>query len=147
MSLKVVVGGRAEILRVRYRFCSELDSDKGKWIIDVEPSATIATTKVHPSEPKELEEGKHIFHLQMWVKGAPLHFIIDNGSQKNLISAEFVKRLNLLMTPHLQLYTMGGSTKEEISTSTNNFVCPTTSSSSRMRYCVIFPPLKFVMLF
>jgi hypothetical protein len=29
---------------------SKLDPDKGKGIIDVEPSATIATTKVHPSE-------------------------------------------------------------------------------------------------
>jgi hypothetical protein len=29
---------------------SKLDLDKGKWIIDVEPSATVATTKVHPSE-------------------------------------------------------------------------------------------------
>jgi hypothetical protein len=28
------------------------------------------------------------------------HFIIDSGSQKNLISAEVVKRLALLTTPH-----------------------------------------------
>jgi hypothetical protein len=43
----------------------------------------------------------------MWVKGAPLHFIIDTGSQKNLISIEFIKRLDLPMTPHSQLYTIG----------------------------------------
>jgi hypothetical protein len=27
----------------------------------------------------------------MWVKGALLHFIVDSGSQKNLISTEVVK--------------------------------------------------------
>jgi hypothetical protein len=71
---------------------SEFDSDfesnleGGKWIIDVEPSATVATTKVKPSEPEEPEEGECLFHSQMWVKGDPLHFIVDSGSQKNLIS-------------------------------------------------------------
>jgi hypothetical protein len=42
------------------------DSDskpkKGKWIIDIEPSVTIATTKVQPEEPEEPEEGEHLFH-------------------------------------------------------------------------------------
>ena len=40
----------------------------------------------------------------MWVKGTPLHFVVDNGSQKNLISAEVVKILELSTTPHLQPY-------------------------------------------
>jgi hypothetical protein len=63
---------------------SEADSDSesnpegGKWIIDVEPNATVTTTKFHPSEPKEPKEGEHLFHSQMWVKGAPLHFIVDS---------------------------------------------------------------------
>jgi hypothetical protein len=43
----------------------------------------------------------------MWVKGAPLHFLVDSGSHKNLISAEVVKRLDLPMTSHLQSYTIG----------------------------------------
>jgi hypothetical protein len=43
----------------------------------------------------------------MWVKGAPLHFILDSGSQKNLISVEVVKRLDLPTTPHLKPYTIG----------------------------------------
>jgi hypothetical protein len=41
---------------------SEYEPNKGKQIIDVEPSATIATTKIQPSEPEELEEGEHLFH-------------------------------------------------------------------------------------
>jgi hypothetical protein len=77
------------------------------WIIDVEPSATVATTKVYPSEPEEQEEGEHAFHSHMWVKGALLHFIVDSGSQKNMISAEVVKRLDLSMTPHPQPYNIG----------------------------------------
>jgi hypothetical protein len=43
----------------------------------------------------------------MWVKGDPLHFIFDRGNQKNLISAEVIKRLDLPMTPHPQPYTVG----------------------------------------
>ena len=49
-------------------FESEVDSDSetnskgGEHIIDVEPSATVATTKVWPSEPEELEEGECLFH-------------------------------------------------------------------------------------
>jgi hypothetical protein len=42
----------------------------------------------------------------MWVKGAPLHFIVYIGSQKNLISAEVVKQLDLSMTLHPQPYTI-----------------------------------------
>jgi hypothetical protein len=47
---------------------SEVDSDfesnleSGKWIIDAEPSAIVATTKVQPSKPEEPEEGEHLFH-------------------------------------------------------------------------------------
>jgi hypothetical protein len=43
----------------------------------------------------------------MWVKGTPLHFIVDSGSQKNLISAEVIKQLGLLTTPHPQPYNIG----------------------------------------
>ena len=43
----------------------------------------------------------------MWVKGTPLHFIVDSGSQKNLISVEVVKQLALSTTPHPQPYTIG----------------------------------------
>jgi hypothetical protein len=43
----------------------------------------------------------------MWVKGTSLHFIVDSGSQKNLISTNFVKRLALPISPHLQPYTIG----------------------------------------
>jgi hypothetical protein len=86
---------------------SESEPEKGRQIIDMEPSATIATTKIHPGEPDEPEEGEHLFHSQMWVKGTLLHFIIDSGSQKNLISAEVIKHLALPTTPHPQPYTIG----------------------------------------
>ena len=70
---------------------SKLEPERVRWIIEVEPSATVATTKLQPSEPNKPKEGEHLFHSHMWVKGTPLHFIIDSGSQKNLISAEVVK--------------------------------------------------------
>ena len=49
-------------------FESEIDSDSksnpkgGKWIIDDEPSAIVATTKVQLSKPEETEEGECLFH-------------------------------------------------------------------------------------
>jgi hypothetical protein len=84
---------------------SESNLEGGKWTNDVKPNAIITTTKVHPSEPEEPEEGECLSHSRMWVKGAMLHFIVNSGSQKNLISLEFIKQLNMLMTPHLHPYT------------------------------------------
>jgi hypothetical protein len=52
------------------------------------------TTTIQPEEPEDPEEGEHLFHSQMWVKGTPLHFIVDSGSQKNLISTEVIKQLD-----------------------------------------------------
>jgi hypothetical protein len=66
---------------------SESNPEGGKRIINAEPSATITATKVQPSKPEEPKEGECLFHSQMWVKGDSLHFIIDKGSQKNLILA------------------------------------------------------------
>jgi hypothetical protein len=43
----------------------------------------------------------------MWVKGTPLHFIIDSGSQKNLILAQVFKWLALSTMPHPKPYTIG----------------------------------------
>jgi hypothetical protein len=42
----------------------------------------------------------------MWVKGALIHFIVDNGSHKNLISEEVIKKLDLRTTPHPEHYTI-----------------------------------------
>ena len=77
---------------------SEFDSEnigKGQ-IIDAEPTAIVTITTIQPEEPTDLEEGERLFHSQMWVKGTPLHFIVDSGSQKNLISTEVVKHLALV---------------------------------------------------
>jgi hypothetical protein len=41
------------------------------------------------------------------VKGTIIHFIVDSGSHKNLISVEVIKSLALLTTPHPQPYTIG----------------------------------------
>jgi len=92
--------------------CSDSESepdkgtDKGKQLIDAEPSATVATTKIQKIELGDPEEGKHLFHSKMWVKGSPLQFIVDSGSQKNLISTEVMKRLGLKTTTHPQLDTI-----------------------------------------
>lgn len=61
-------------------------NEKGKQIIDTDPNATVATAKMQKNEPEDPEEEDRLFHSQMWVKGSPLQFIVDSGSQKNLIS-------------------------------------------------------------
>jgi hypothetical protein len=82
------------------------NTDKGQ-IIDEDPTAIVATTTIQPEEPTYIKEGEHIFHSQMWVKGTPLHFIVDSGSQKNLILVEVVKQLGLSTTTHPQPYNIG----------------------------------------
>jgi hypothetical protein len=74
------------------------ENNKRRQILDAETTATVATTKIQPEE--DPEEGEQLFHSQMWVKGTPLHFIVDSGSQKNIISKNFVKYLDLPTTPH-----------------------------------------------
>ena len=49
-------------------------------IINVDPTAIVSTITIQPEEPIDLEEGEHLFHSQMWVKGTPLHFIVDSES-------------------------------------------------------------------
>jgi hypothetical protein len=93
--------------------CSESEpepnkgNDRGKQIIDVEPNATVSTTKIQKEEPEDPKEAEHLFHSKMWVKDSPLQFIVDSWSQKKLISAEVVKRLGLPTTTHPQPYTIG----------------------------------------
>jgi hypothetical protein len=82
-------------------------NDRGKQIIDAEPNAIVATMKIQKEEPEDPEEAERLFHSKMWVKGSPLQFIVDSGSQKNLISVEVVKRLGLPTTTHPQPYTIG----------------------------------------
>jgi hypothetical protein len=85
---------------------SESELERGRQIIGIEPSATVAITKLHPCESNEPEEGEHLFHSHMWVKGTPLHFIVDSGIQKNLISVEVVKQISLLTMPQSYPYTI-----------------------------------------
>jgi hypothetical protein len=71
---------------------SEFDPEniENRQIIDADPTTTVTTTTIQPEESLDSEEGERLFHSQMWVKGTPLHFIVGNGSQKNLISAKVV---------------------------------------------------------
>jgi hypothetical protein len=103
------------------------------------------TTTIQLEEPTDHEEGEHLFHSQMWVKGTLLHFIVDSGSHKNLISAEVVKQLGLSTTPHHNHTTSGGFAKDEIFVSANSVDCHMTSNPSRMRYYVMLAHWMSVM--
>ena len=71
----------------------EVGKQEDEQIIEANPYATMATAKLFSHDDEE-----RLFHSQMWVGGKALHFIIDSGSQKNLISSKIVKRLNLKTT-------------------------------------------------
>jgi hypothetical protein len=77
---------------------SNLENIETRQKINTDPTATTIT--IQPEEPVDPEEGEHLFHSQIWVKGTPLHFIVDNDSHKNLISVKVVKQLGLSTTPH-----------------------------------------------
>jgi hypothetical protein len=128
-------------------FDSKSNPEGGNQIIDVEPNTIVATTKVQPNELKEPEKGERLFHSQMWVKGASLHFIVDSYSQKNLISVEVIKWLDLSMTPHPQPYTIDWLRQGRGLCVNQQCHLPYNIKPSKTRYCVILLPLKFVMFF
>lgn len=73
--------------------------------METEPNAitcTLQSTKVD----EEIEEEK-LFHSKLQVQGKSLHFIVDNGSQKDLISSSVVKELGFPITPHPKPYSIG----------------------------------------
>jgi hypothetical protein len=49
-------------------------------IIDADPTAIIATTKIQPEEPTYFEEGERLFSFTDVREGDPIAFIVDNGS-------------------------------------------------------------------
>jgi hypothetical protein len=83
---------------------SDSENNGRRQIIDADPTTIVATTTIQPEEPIEIEEGEHLFHSHMCVKGTLFHFIVDSRSQKNLISTKVVKQLGLSTTPHPQPY-------------------------------------------
>jgi hypothetical protein len=109
MSLKTVIGGRdqrqvADKSSTQTPLEYDYENNGKRQIIDVDPTIIVTTATIQPEEPTDLEEGECLFHSQMWVKGTPLHFIVDRRSQKNLISVEVIKLLGLSTTPHPQPY-------------------------------------------
>jgi hypothetical protein len=124
---------------------SDSENTGRRHIINADPTAIVTTTTIQPEEPTDPEEGEHLFHSQMWVKGTPLHFIVDSRSQKNLISTEVVKQLGLSTTPHPQPYNIGWLHQGRDLCVTNSVDFHTTSNPSRMRYYVIFPHWMSVM--
>jgi hypothetical protein len=64
---------------------------ENKQIIDTNPTSIVVTTTIQLKEPVDPEKGERLFHSHVWVKGTPLHFIVDNDNQKNPISAKVVK--------------------------------------------------------
>jgi hypothetical protein len=69
----------------------DLENIENRYIINANPTATITTKTIQLEELVDPKEGERLFHSHMWVKGTPLHFIVDKGIQKNLISTKAIK--------------------------------------------------------
>jgi len=102
-------------------------------IINVDPTATVMTTTVKLEELVDPEEGDLLFHSHMWVKGSPLHLIVNNEKQKKLISAKVIKQLGCQQNHTCIHTTLGGFTRDDIFTLSNNVSCPMAFIPSRMR--------------
>jgi hypothetical protein len=75
--------------------------------MDVDTTFIVVTATIQPEEPIDPEEEECLFHSYMWVKGTPLHFVVDSGSEKNLILGAVIKKLGLSTTPHPEPYNIG----------------------------------------
>jgi hypothetical protein len=66
---------------------SESDSENNgrRQIIDADPTATVVTATIQPEEPTDPEEGEHLFHSHMWVKGTRcISLLIENPEEPHL---------------------------------------------------------------
>jgi hypothetical protein len=128
-------------------YYSDPKPERVRQIIDVEPSATIATTKLQPGEPDEPEEGERLFHSHMWVKAprytSSLIALTRRNSSQQSSSSGFPCQQCRTHNPT----PLDGSAKEVISASANSVYCRTASNPSKMRYCVMFLLSNFVMFF
>jgi hypothetical protein len=56
----------------------DLENTGRRQIIDINSIANVMPTIIQLEELTDPEEGNHLFHSKMWVKGTPLHFIVDS---------------------------------------------------------------------
>jgi hypothetical protein len=92
-----------------------------------------------------LKRGSDLFHSQMWVKGTPLHLLLIVEARRTSSQQRSSNSWDCRQHHTHSHTTSSGSGKDEISVSTNNVNCHTTSNPSRMRYYVMFPHWMSVM--
>jgi hypothetical protein len=118
---------------------SDYENTGKRQIIDTDPTTIVVTTTIQPEEPTDPEEGEHLFHSQMWVKGTPLHFIVDMEARRTSSQQRSSNSWDCRQHHTHNHTTSGGFARDEIFVSANSVDCHTTSNPSRMRYYVMFP--------
>lgn len=93
---KTFFGKSVDIRRVRQNSGRIWPRSNDPFDIDIDHSSSL-----------DEEDWELLFHTQIWVQNNPLHLIVHNGSQKNFVSEDFVKKLGLVTTPHPQPYNIG----------------------------------------
>jgi hypothetical protein len=79
MSLETFIGVEVKDKDPKPDSKSNPENIENRQIIDINPTATVPTATIQLEETIDPEEGEHLFHSQMSVKGSPLHFIIDSN--------------------------------------------------------------------
>jgi hypothetical protein len=103
-------------LGATYRYDIKIEKKKrGSGSLMQNPFPYMLPPRSNKMNQEEPEEGEHLFHSHMWVKGASLHFIVDSESQNKLISAKAIKWLEFPKHHIHNHTTSGGSTKDNIS--------------------------------
>ena len=79
-------------------------------LVEYDPDAStlldLTSTTLTNSNIVDEEEQEHLFHTRIWVQKNTLHLIVDNGSQKNFIFEDLVKKLGIFTTPHSHPYSI-----------------------------------------
>jgi hypothetical protein len=100
---------------------------------------------IQPEEPIDPEEGEHLFHSQMWVKGTRCILLLIEEARRTSSQQRSSNNWDCRQHHTRNHTTSGGFAKEKIFVSANNVDCHTTSSPSRMRYYVMLPQWMSVM--
>ena len=77
-----------------------------KSLVESNPEASTLLTSTTPIASTTVNEEKreHLFHTHIWVQNNLLHLIVNNGIQKNFVSEDLVKKLDIVTNRHPQPY-------------------------------------------
>ena len=84
-----------------------LTAQQAEKLLDLKQPDITITLMTRPADTEDTYNREELFHMNIQVKQSVVQAIIDPGSQKNLISEPFVRKVGLNTTPHPKPYPLG----------------------------------------